>query len=85
MKVVLGCTALAVAVAITTVPADAKGCIKGAIVGGVAGHVAVHHGWLGAAASARHALLREVADDVAARTGGVPLFVEDVRRRYRVL
>jgi hypothetical protein len=50
MKVVLGCTALAVAVAITTVPADAKGCIKGAIVGGVAGHVAVHHGWLGAAA-----------------------------------
>ena len=54
-------------------------------MGGVAGHVAVHHGWLGAAASARHALLREVADDVAARTGGVPLFVEDVRRRYRVL
>jgi hypothetical protein len=26
--------------------------------------------------SARHALPREVADNVAARTGGVPLFVE---------
>ena len=30
--------------------------------------------------SARHALLREVVDDVAARTGGVPLFVEEVTR-----
>jgi class 3 adenylate cyclase len=30
--------------------------------------------------SARHALSREVADDVAARTGGVPLFVEEVTR-----
>jgi hypothetical protein len=36
--------------AVTTVPADAKGCIKGAVVGGVAGHVAGHHGVLGAAA-----------------------------------
>ncbi len=30
--------------------------------------------------SARHALPREVAEDVAARTGGVPLFVEEVTR-----
>jgi hypothetical protein len=50
MKAILGCTALALAVAATTVSADAKGCIKGAIVGGVAGHVAGHHGVLGAAA-----------------------------------
>jgi hypothetical protein len=42
MKAILGCTALALAVAATTVSADAKGCIKGAIVGGVAGHVAGH-------------------------------------------
>jgi predicted ATPase len=30
--------------------------------------------------SARHALPREVVDDVTARTGGVPLFVEEVTR-----
>jgi len=30
--------------------------------------------------SARHALSREVVEDVAARTGGVPLFVEEVTR-----
>ena len=30
--------------------------------------------------SARHALSRDVIDDVAARTGGVPLFVEEVTR-----
>jgi class 3 adenylate cyclase/predicted ATPase len=30
--------------------------------------------------SARHALPREVADGVAARTGGVPLFIEEVTR-----
>jgi class 3 adenylate cyclase len=30
--------------------------------------------------SARHALSREVVDNVAARTGGVPLFVEEVTR-----
>jgi len=29
---------------------------------------------------ARHALPREVVDNLAARTGGVPLFVEDVTR-----
>jgi predicted ATPase len=28
--------------------------------------------------SARHALPRDVVEDVAARTGGVPLFVEEV-------
>jgi predicted ATPase len=30
--------------------------------------------------SARHALSREVIEDVAVRTGGVPLFVEEVTR-----
>jgi outer membrane lipoprotein SlyB len=50
MKAILGCTVLALAVAIPTVSANAKGCIKGAIVGGVAGHFAGHHGVLGAAA-----------------------------------
>jgi predicted ATPase len=30
--------------------------------------------------TARHALARDVVDDVAARTGGVPLFVEEVTR-----
>jgi class 3 adenylate cyclase len=30
--------------------------------------------------SARHALSRDVVDDIAARTGGVPLFVEEVTR-----
>ena len=30
--------------------------------------------------SARHALPRDVVEDVAARTGGVPLFVEEVTR-----
>jgi predicted ATPase len=30
--------------------------------------------------SARHALPRDVMEEVAARTGGVPLFVEEVTR-----
>jgi hypothetical protein len=30
--------------------------------------------------AARHALPREMVDNVAARTGGVPLFVEEVTR-----
>lgn len=50
MKAILGCTAFALAIALATIPADARGCIKGAIVGGVAGHLAGHHGVLGAAA-----------------------------------
>jgi hypothetical protein len=50
MKAIFTYAALVLAVAVTTIPADAKGCIKGAIVGGVAGHVAGHHGLLGAAA-----------------------------------
>ena len=40
MKAILGCTALALAIAMATLPANAKGCIKGAIIGGAAGHVA---------------------------------------------
>jgi hypothetical protein len=50
MKAILGCAAFALAIALATIPADARGCIKGAIVGGVAGHLAGHHGVLGAAA-----------------------------------
>ena len=40
MNKVIVCTALALAVGITS--AEAKGCIKGAVVGGVAGHAAHH-------------------------------------------
>jgi hypothetical protein len=47
MKAFLGFTALALAATVTSVPADAKGCIKGAVVGGIAGHAA-HHAVLGA-------------------------------------
>ena len=50
MKIFLGCAALTLAIALTNVTADAKGCLKGATVGGVAGHVAGHHGFIGAAA-----------------------------------
>ena len=50
MKAILGCAALALVIASTTIPADAKGCIKGATVGAAAGHFAGHHGLLGAAA-----------------------------------
>ena len=50
MKTILGSIALALVIATTTIPAEAKGCIKGAIVGGTAGHFAGHHGLMGAAA-----------------------------------
>jgi hypothetical protein len=50
MKAILGCTTLALAIAMATLPANAKGCIKGAIIGGAAGHVAGHHGLMGAVA-----------------------------------
>jgi hypothetical protein len=50
MKTIVGCLVFALALAITTISADAKGCLKGAIVGGVAGHMAGHHGVLGASA-----------------------------------
>lgn len=50
MKAIFGSLALASVIALTAVPADAKGCIKGAIVGGIAGHYAHHHGLIGAAA-----------------------------------
>ena len=36
MKAFIGTAALALAIAMTAVPADAKGCIKGAVVGGAA-------------------------------------------------
>ena len=50
MDAILGRTALALAIVMATLPANAKGCIKGAIVGGAAGHIAGHHGLMGAAA-----------------------------------
>ena len=49
MKAILGIIALTFALAVTAIPADAKGCIKGAVVGGLAGHFAGHHGLVGAA------------------------------------
>jgi hypothetical protein len=50
MKALLLECALSLALALTAMPADAKGCIKGALVGGIAGHYASRHGFLGAAA-----------------------------------
>jgi hypothetical protein len=50
MNAILSRTALALAIVMATLPANAKGCIKGAIVGGAARHVAGHHGLMGAAA-----------------------------------
>jgi hypothetical protein len=44
-----GAAVFAAAMAVSSVSADAKGCIKGAIVGGAAGRLA-HHTFLGAAA-----------------------------------
>jgi hypothetical protein len=38
----------ALAIALSVVPAQAKGCLKGALVGGVAGHYAGHHAAAGA-------------------------------------
>ena len=35
------------AVASSSTPAPAAGCLKGAVIGGVAGHYAGHHGLLG--------------------------------------
>ena len=49
MKTTLSCAVLTVALALTSIPVDAKGCLKGAAVGGVAGHFAGHHGLVGAA------------------------------------
>jgi hypothetical protein len=49
MRAIFASALLVPALALTSIPADAKGCIKGAIVGGVAGHYAHHHGLIGAA------------------------------------
>ena len=38
------------AVASSSTPAPAAGCLKGAVIGGVAGHYVGHHGLLGAGA-----------------------------------
>lgn len=48
MKKYIAYAALPLAIAVASVPADAKGCIKGAIVGGIAGHAAGHHAVIGA-------------------------------------
>ena len=39
--------AIALTPSLSSVPAEAKGCLKGALVGGVGGHM-VHHGVAGA-------------------------------------
>jgi len=49
MKAIFLSALLVPALALTCIPANAKGCIKGAIVGGIAGHYAHHHGLIGAA------------------------------------
>jgi phage tail tape-measure protein len=49
MKAIFLSVLLVPALALTSVSANAKGCIKGAIVGGIAGHYAHHHGLIGAA------------------------------------
>jgi hypothetical protein len=66
MKKMLGYSAIALALASVTVPANAKGCIKGALVGGTAGHFAGHHGFLGAVAGCiigRHEANRAARQD----------------------
>ena len=53
MKAILipATVALAItAIASSSTPASAAGCLKGAVIGGVAGHYAGHHGLLGAGA-----------------------------------
>ncbi len=58
MRAMFAGLAVTLAFVVTTIPADAKGCIKGALVGGIAGHYAGHHAVLGAAAGClvgRHA------------------------------
>jgi hypothetical protein len=50
IKAIFAGAAVAAAVTMTAIPAQAKGCLKGALIGGVAGHYAGHHGVLGAAA-----------------------------------
>jgi hypothetical protein len=71
--------AMAVAgVALSPLPAAAKGCIKGAVIGGVAGHFAGHHGLLGAGAgcvighheATKHARQNERADHEGYGTSG---------------
>jgi hypothetical protein len=57
-EAILGSTALALVVAITAIPAEAKGCIKGAIVGGTVGHFAGHHGLMGGPLDAQLAITR---------------------------
>jgi hypothetical protein len=74
MKALLGGVALSLAIGLTAVPADAKGCIKGAIVGAAAGHLAHHHALIGAAAGCvighHQAKLRERAERAHAQEPG---------------
>ena len=67
MKAIFLSAALAPALAFTSIPAEAKGCIKGAIVGGVAGHMA-GHGKIGAAAGC--AIGHHEANKPDAKTAG---------------
>jgi phage tail tape-measure protein len=50
MKVIVAISSMLLSAVLTTVPANAKGCLTGAVAGGAVGHYAGHHGLLGAAA-----------------------------------
>jgi hypothetical protein len=74
MKTLAALIAVA-ALAATSTPADAKGCLKGAAVGGVAGHYAGHHGVLGAIAGCaygRHRANEQERGSQGQRQGQAP-------------
>ncbi len=72
MKIVITCASLAVAAALSTSAADAKGCIKGALIGGAAGHFVHHHGLIGAAVGCwigRHEANKRAREEAAKPAG----------------
>jgi outer membrane lipoprotein SlyB len=63
-----------VALAMTAIQADAKGCIKGAVVGGIAGHAAGHHAVIGAVSGCiiGHHLAKKHEEEMQAPANGTP-------------
>jgi outer membrane lipoprotein SlyB len=63
-----------VALAITAVEAEAKGCIKGAVVGGIAGHATGHHAVIGAVSGCiiGHHLAKKHEEEMQAPASGTP-------------
>jgi outer membrane lipoprotein SlyB len=61
-----------VALAMTAVQAEAKGCIKGAVVGGIAGHAAGHHAVIGAVSGCivGHHLAKKHEEEMQAPANG---------------